>query len=286
MNCPVCQSPDTRYKFHLDEKHDIHACTNCTVEFMHPQLNDQEITELYSEKYYASWGISGESENESSRQMKMATFHLQIDHLKKFVQHGKALDIGCATGYFLEAASQREFDPYGIELSEYSSAIAKKKFGDKKIFNGKLEDCDFQKDFFQSITMFDLLEHVRSPQQTLAKAADLLAKDGAILITTPDNASLSNKLMGKKWTHYKLEHFFYFNDRSLHYLAEKCGLRVTASWSSKKALNLKYLHTQLNVYRHWLLTPVINFICAMLPEKLVRRNFYISIGEISVVLKK
>jgi 2-polyprenyl-3-methyl-5-hydroxy-6-metoxy-1,4-benzoquinol methylase len=218
--------------------------------------------------------------------MKIATFLRQLKYIRQFVNSGKALDIGCATGYFLEAAQSQGFDPYGIELSEYSASIAKRKFGDHKIFNGKLEDCDFKPEQFASISMFDLLEHVRSPLQTLTKAAELLDKNGVILVTTPDNSSFSNKLMGKKWTHYKLEHFFYFNSKSLHLLAQQSGLKVAGEWKSKKALNLLYLRTQLNVYKHWLLTPAINFLCFILPAKLVRKNFYISIGEITVAFRK
>jgi len=286
MNCPVCHSNHTKLLFQLDASHGVHGCSNCTVQFMWPQLNDEEIKTLYSEKYYASWGISGSSENEDSRQMKIATFLRQLEYIRQFVNSGKALDIGCATGYFLEAAQSQGFDPYGIELSEYSASIAKKKFGNHKIFNGKLEDCDFKPEQFASISMFDLLEHVRSPLQTLTKAAELLDKNGVILVTTPDNSSFSNKLMGKKWTHYKLEHFFYFNSKSLHLLTQQTGLKIAGEWKSKKALNLLYLHTQLNVYKHWLLTPAINFLCFILPAKLVRKNFYISIGEITVAFRK
>ena len=92
--------------------------------------------------------------------------------------------------------------------------------------------------------------------------------------------------MGRRWTHYKLEHFFYFNKQSMDFLAAKCGLQVVHYERSKKALNIDYLHTQLNVYRHWFLTPLINAFHALLPAKINARNFYFSIGEMVVILKK
>jgi hypothetical protein len=91
--------------------------------------------------------------------------------------------------------------------------------------------------------------------------------------------------MGRRWTHYKLEHFFYFNRRSINRLATKCGLQVVHYEKSKKALNIDYLYTQLNVYRHWLLTPLINALHKLLPAKMTARNFYFSIGEMVVLLK-
>lgn len=286
MTCSICQSKNVQFKFDFTDKLKIFSCSSCGVEFLNPQLSDSEITELYSETYYKSWGIEGAEENESSRQMKIATFLLRLELIKKYRNSGKVLDVGCATGYFLEAAKMNHYDVFGVELSEYSSNIAKSKFGNEAIFNGKLEDCHFSPGMFDAITMFDLIEHVRSPEQTLKDAAKLLADDGIILITTPNNNSISNKVMDKKWTHYKKEHFFYFDIQSLTYIAQKANLQVVYSEHSKKALNLKYLHTQFNVYKHRLFTPLVNGLCAIFPNSMLHKNFHISIGEITVVLKK
>ena len=134
--------------------------------------------------------------------------------------------------------------------------------------------------------MSDLIEHVRIPAQTLSKAAALLKDDGVVMIMTPDTKTLSNNLMGKRWTHYKLEHFFYFSHSSITYLAEHCGLTIVHYERSQKALNINYLHTQFNVYKHWILTPFINLVHFLLPEKLAAKNFHFSIGEMVVILKK
>lgn len=286
MKCKLCSSSNVTFEFHLDTIQSLHSCKNCGVQFLDPQLSDQEIDKLYSETYYQSWGIAGKNENESSKQMKIASFNLRLKKIKEYVSDGNVLDIGCATGFYLEAAKKMNFIPYGIELSEYSSGIAKSKFGNEAIYNGTLETCKFEKGFFKCISMFDLIEHVRMPAQTLAMTSELLNKEGIIIITTPDNSSLSNKLMGKKWTHYKKEHFFYFNEQSLRYLTQQTDLKIVYVEKSKKALNLNYLHTQLNVYKHWLFTPFINIAFRLLPNSITEKNFYIAIGEITVILKK
>jgi len=286
MKCKICASNEAKHKFNLTDKLSVYSCSNCSVLFMDPQLSDEEITALYSEQYYKAWGISGPSENDVSKQMKIDTFQLRLNQIQKHVKSGKVLDIGCATGFFLEAAQSRGFDPYGIEFSEYSSKFAKKKFGENAIFNGKLEDCDFPEAMFDVITMFDLIEHVRVPTDILAKAAKLLKPDGIIMITTPHSKSRSNKMMGTRWTHYKKEHFFYFDKTSLDYIAKENNLEMIFSGSSKKALNVYYLQSQFNVYKHWLFTPLINFAYAILPKSLASKNFHIEIGEIEVVLKK
>jgi 2-polyprenyl-3-methyl-5-hydroxy-6-metoxy-1,4-benzoquinol methylase len=306
MNCTICGSAPTSIKFTLKNDYQVVHCPVCGVEFLSPQLDDIALDKLYSESYYAAWGIKGDAENETTRQMKKATFQLRLNTIRRFLvgpapgasTGAKILDVGCATGYFLEVAQKEGFDPYGIEFSEYSARIAKKKFGEKNIFKGTLEQLiptdqsgfadhpGFAEHSFRVIAMSDLIEHVRIPAETLSKAKSLLTDDGVIMIMTPDTGTLSNKVMGRKWTHYKLEHFFYFNRRSMKTLAAKCGLQVAYFERSRKALNIDYLHTQLNVYRHWLLTPLVKTLHRLLPAKITALNFYFSIGEMVVILER
>lgn len=261
-------------------------CLQCSAEFLFPQPDDEALQQLYSESYYAAWGLNGDADNEATRRMKMATFGLHLSLLARLGKQGRLLDVGCATGYLLEAAQARGWAPYGVEYAAWSAAIAQKKFGREAIFNGTLEQCSFPANFFDAIVMSDLIEHVRRPQETLFKARTLLKDEGLLLIVTPDTAALSNHVMGKRWTHYKPEHFFYFNRRSFQYLADKGGWEIIHYKKAAKALNIDYFHTQFKVYPHWLLTPLVNALHALLPQRTGRRNFFLSIGEMVLVLKK
>jgi hypothetical protein len=106
------------------------------------------------------------------------------------------------------------------------------------------------------------------------------------MISTPDIGSFSHSLMGKKWTHYKLEHFFYFNKASMGLAAEKSGLKLMHYERSKKALTLNYLYLQFKTYKHWLFTPISAMLYAISSKKIRERNFYFPIGEMTVVLRK
>lgn len=273
-------------KFDLMPERQILCCLKCGVEFLYPQMNDEELKKLYSGNSYQALGVQDTRDNGSTKKMKIATFRLRLSLIRNYVTTGKVLDVGCATGYFLEAAKEEGFQPYGVELSEYSSQIAKDKLGEENVFCGTLEQCSFPPKMFDVITMSDLIQHVRIPAQTLSKAAGLLKDDGLIMIMMPDTKTVSNNLMGRRWTHYKPEHFFYFSHGSMSYLAGKCNLHIMHYEKSKKALNIEYLHTQYNAYRHWLLTPVVNLLHALLPAKARKKNFYFSIGEMVVILKK
>lgn len=312
--CPCCGRKRTKGRFFLAGGGMVYRCRDCSVKFLSPQPDEAQLKKLYSENYYAAWGISGHQDNESTRSMKRATFRLRLALIRRFLQpytdlrlltsaspdrysrtladaaspdrRPHILDVGCATGYFLELAEEEGFKPYGVEFSAYAAARARLRFGPDAIFQGTLEQSTFPKNDFTAIALSDLLEHTPSPQTTLTTAASLLQPAGVILIMTPDTRSLSHFIMGRRWTHYKPEHLFYFNHRSLTQLANRCGLELVHFERGKKALNLAYLYTQFRVYRHWLFTPLINILHKLAPQKLRDRNFYLSIGEMVVILQK
>ena len=286
MDCPICYSNIVTTKQRIGNERSVLRCSQCSTEFLFPQLDDEALQQLYSESYYAAWGLKGDADNEATRQMKLATFGRHLNLLSRLGKQGRLLDVGCATGYLLEAAQAHGWVPHGVEYAAWAAGIAQKKFGQEAIFNGTLEQCHFPENFFDAIVMSDLIEHVRSPQETLLKASRLLREDGLLLIVTPDTASISHHLMGKRWTHYKPEHFFYFNRRSFQYLASKCGWEIIHYGKAAKGLNIGYFHTQFNVYKHWMLTPMVNTLHALLPQRTARRNFFLSIGEMVLVLKK
>ncbi|HEY4110216.1 class I SAM-dependent methyltransferase [Puia sp.] len=310
-NCPLCGSKRTKARFFLPGGGVVNRCRDCTVEFLSPQPDDTRLNQIYSESYYAAWGLSGQQDNDATRSMKRATFRLRLNLIRRHLQPAAAsatnspaatssarqsspdpatrpriLDVGCATGYFLELAEEEGFQPFGVEYSAYAAARASLRFGAGAIFQGTLEQSSFPAASFSAIAMSDLLEHVRSPLTTLTCAETLLTPGGILLIMTPDTSSRSRWLMGHRWTHYKPEHLFYFNRRCLTWLANRAGLRLTHFERSKKALNLAYLYTQFSVYRHWLLTPLVTLAHRLAPNGLRNRNFYFSIGEMVVILEK
>ena len=148
------------------EKRNIIRCPNCEIQFMYPFPTDEEINNIYSRDYFSSWGI-GEGETVEVSDMKRNTFKHILNGITPYVNNGNILDIGTATGFLLEEAEKLGFNAYGIEISEYASSIAKNKFGKEKIYNGTLETCGFKNNYFNLITMCDVIEHIKDPISTL-----------------------------------------------------------------------------------------------------------------------
>src|SRR5438477_6871713 len=136
--------------------------------------------------------------------LKRRTFALVLDRMsgRTGLRSGKLLDLGCASGFLLEVARDKGFDPFGIELNAVAARRAKESFGEGHIHCGTADDHPFPKGSFNAVIMSDLLEHVRSPRKLLAQTRELLAPGGVVVVVAPNVGGLSSKVLGRGWTDY------------------------------------------------------------------------------------
>lgn len=263
---------------------DFFACDGCGLHFIYPLPSLEEIAALYDRDYYDSWGL--DSGTVSTERMKQATFHDKLDVVEKFVpDKGRILDIGCATGFFLDAARQREWDPYGVELSSYSSELARQLIGSDRILTGQLADAEFADNSFDAVFMTDVIEHVHDVRPFIAEVSRITRAGGIVAITTPDPESLSCRLMGRHWPHFKLEHLLYFSARSLSLLMEPMGFINLYAGSATKTLTFAYLDLQMRTYPVPLATPLVSLLARLLPAPVLHSMFKIPSGELFQVFR-
>lgn len=281
VTCSICKKEDA-YLLYKKTGFNVAGCRACGMVFSTPQPSSQELRKMYSRDYYQPWNIEKE---EVVRKIKMATFERRILEIQKYVSGGKILDVGCATGFFLEKAQSKGFEPYGIEISAFSYQQGRKKFGDH-IFNGTIEDVPFGNILFDVITMFDLLEHVKDPVATLRCCKKILKPHGIIVAVLPDVSSLTARLMGKTWTHYKKEHLFYFSKRTITDLLKQESFEVLKIIAARKVMNLEYLYNQFIQYPHAVATPIATALYKLLPRYLRTVPCPVTMGEILVTARR
>ena len=126
---------------------------------------------------------------ETQLQANLKKFKNQIAILRKYISlnNAKVLDIGCGGGLFLSMLKQEGAQVTGIELSDSRAQYAKTKH-DLEIHKYPIESEFWQKDYadhFDAVTLWDVIEHVNYPFQTLQCAANVLKAGGLLLIDTP-----------------------------------------------------------------------------------------------------
>ena len=126
---------------------------------------------------------------ETQLQANLNKFRNQADILARHLplSGARVLDIGCGGGLFLSLLKARGAQVVGIELSDSRAQYAKTKHG-LAIDKHPVESDHWQKGFtgyFDAVTLWDVIEHVNYPEQTLRSAANVLKPGGLLLIDTP-----------------------------------------------------------------------------------------------------
>lgn len=223
-NCPLCDGKSIRPYYvikRFNPLFNVDICEDCRFIFMNPRFNKKYSKNLYDEDYFR--GNSEYSYYDERRAEKYALYVWtgRIKKIIEFINNGNLLDIGCAFGGFLKAAS-KYFTPYGIELSEYAGKHAKGIFGNN-IHIGTIESHGFEKGFFSVITMIEVLEHLDDPAKTIRECHKLLKNDGLLIIQTANMDGLQAKLFKKKYAYFLPGHLLYFTKKNLITLLKREG---------------------------------------------------------------
>ncbi len=265
-------------------EHNFVRCGDCGLERISPQPSDDTLAKIYGAHYYNAWGL--DKDEDAVALLKKRTFKYVLDKLGVPAPGSKLLDLGAATGFLLEVARDLGYDCYGVELSEFGANAIASKFGQEHVHQGELQHASFAgagKGSFKVVTMCDYIEHVRDPKHTLELARDLLAPGGTLAITTPDAGSPSRKVLGTGWTHYKIEHLFYFNKKNLERLLKDVGFSSVSYYPLWKSLTLDYIGHQFEIYPHKALTAVARAVRRFTPEPIRTMPLPFTTGELLAI---
>jgi SAM-dependent methyltransferase len=186
---------------------------------------------------------------------------------------GKLLDIGCASGLFLDQAARSGWDVFGVEPNPGLSSKAAGRVGRNRIYGATLEEANLDSGSFDAITMWDILEHVADLPRFLQLCARLLKPEGRILAKVPDLDSLQARLMGARWPLLLPEHLGYFTRASLRACSERANLRVVGFGRGRITFSSGYVLRRLEQH---------GFPGAGIGYGIVRRSF---LGRIPISIR-
>ena len=98
------------------------------------------------------------------------------------------LDAGCGFGYGADMLSQFSKNVVGIDKNPTAISVAKNKYRSKvKYFVYDIEEIsphNFQ--FFDYVTMFEVIEHLTNPKKALERIHSIIKDGGKLFISTPN----------------------------------------------------------------------------------------------------
>lgn len=131
------------------------------------------------------------------------------------------LDVGCGNGFFLKFLQKCGWDTQGIEVSEAATRIGREEFG-LNIFNGSLEEAEFQDNSFDIVNLSHFLEHVYDPVATLRETRRVVKDDRLIIVSVQNIDSANFRLFRSRWCGHDLpRHMYDFTPATFKKLIEK-----------------------------------------------------------------
>jgi SAM-dependent methyltransferase len=135
----------------------------------------------------------------------------------------RLLDVGCATGDFLDAGRAAGFDVEGIELSSWSCAIARQR--GFTVHEEPLAAFAARGGAgFDVLSLVGVIEHFPDPRSEMENVAKLLRPGGLVVIWTGDISAWLPRLLGRRWWYWQGQHIQYFTHESLARVSRLAGL--------------------------------------------------------------
>lgn len=218
--------------------HTIVQCQQCGLVYTDPRPDGQDIVETYQaveDPLYIE-----------EREGRVLTFEHHLKPLERLAgpPNGRSLlDVGCYIGIFVEIAACHGWDAWGVEPSRW--AVEQAQARGLHVVQGMLETADLPEEYFDVVTMWDVIEHVTDPLGTLQQAYRLLKPGGLVVVHTIDINSLFARLMGARWPWLMEMHIYYFSRHTLRAMLEQCGFQVLSDRPQGRYLRLGYLMNRM-----------------------------------------
>jgi SAM-dependent methyltransferase len=203
-------------------------CRDCGVLFIDP-VPDQRLSEIYPRNYYSYTRPPASVAARIKAWLDRRFFRSVLRKLAR--PRLCVLDVGGGAGH--ELSTLRDADPriartqiVDLDPGAEQLAIA----NGHAYFCGRVEDYETV-DRFDLILLLNLIEHVRDPRAVLAKAKQLLAPGGVILLKTPNFRALDARLFrNASWAGLHCpRHWVLFTRDSFTRLVDELGLSVLSS---------------------------------------------------------
>ena len=227
--CYLCGKPNLeviRTKLRYDIRRNVLKCRECGLVFL--EKKERNLRGYYEKDYRKLYSpVIGKEVSSGERFDIYLPFQKsRIEDIKPYLNPNmKALEIGCASGYFLYALRDLVQECVGIEFNKSDVEFAQKKCG-VKIYDRPIEETDIPLEYFDIVFMLYVVEHLEDPIQFLRTVRKYIKPGGYIYMEVDNiNDSLLSIYGIEEYAdfYYREPHIFYFSPKTLKNVVEKGG---------------------------------------------------------------
>jgi 2-polyprenyl-3-methyl-5-hydroxy-6-metoxy-1,4-benzoquinol methylase len=236
MNCPICERETTKVRSNAyDDRYgysgtfDVRRCQHCQHHFLDATFSAHELADLYS-TYYPRTFLDVEKVVIPQEGRSTRTW-LRGDDASAFrwVPPGvRVLDIGCGFGETLLYHESRGSEAWGIDADANLQRVADRYGLNVKI--GLFDADQWPRDFFDYVTLDQVLEHSADPVVMLEGVRRVLKPGGTAIVSTPNGSGAWARIFGRRWINWHVPyHLQHFSKDSLALAARKAGLDIVST---------------------------------------------------------
>lgn len=197
------------------------------------------------------------------------------------VRKGRLLEVGCATGFVLDAALDQGYaEVRGVEPSQPMVAAASDRVRPSIV-------CDimrpglFPPASFDAVCMFQTFDHLAEPAAMLDLSFEVLRPGGLILLLNHNVAAVSARLMGERSPIIDFQHTYLYSPATISRILTDHGFQVAEVGTVTNDYTLRYLAHLAPLPR-----PLKGLAMAALATPLGRTPLSVPLGNLYAIARK
>jgi SAM-dependent methyltransferase len=220
-------------------------CGNCGLIYQNPRLTRASLASYFSSNLFIQ-DPGGDNPNEllgysdyfDWDKSYRPTASLRLKRIARFKKPpGHLLEIGTATGSFLNAARSGGFNVRGVDLSSAFAEIARKRHG-LEIEVDYIEDACLSESYYDVVCNFGGIACWRDPLRALANIGRCLKPDGIFVLNHFDVDSFPAKLFGERHFEYNHASLIIFSKKTMDQCLSQAGFEVIYSENERQYATL------------------------------------------------
>jgi SAM-dependent methyltransferase len=208
-----------------DQEAEIRRCATCDMVFLSPQPNKEALDLYYATVYREDYGLT---EVAKRHQNDLKEAYLRVQRLlPQLKPESRLLEVGSGSGAFLYAVRPYVKEVIGVEPDSATRAWIQQNLGVNML--GEIPQDGSEKEAFDVVVSFHVLEHAPDPVGFLSSLAKVLRPEGELVVEVPnvDDALVAvYRVPSYLQFYFQKPHLYYFSQRTLALALEKAGYQA------------------------------------------------------------
>ena len=246
--CPICRHVEASTVLRRAVQGlplEFSQCGHCGLIYQNPRLTRDSLADYFSSDFFIQDPMGdnldellGYPDYFDWDKSYRKTARLRLERIRKLKQPpGELLEIGPATGSFLDSARSFGFRVRGLDLSATFAQIARKRHS-LEIDVNYIEEAPLPSSYYDVVCNFGGIACWREPLRALTNVHQSLKSDGIFVMNYFDVNGLLGRILGDRHFEYNHASLIIFSKKTMRQCLNQTGFEVVYSQSERQYASL------------------------------------------------